>query len=291
MIPIHHFNLYQEIEQRMRRYGLTPDKKFGQNFLADADVLDAMCDAARIQTGDVVLEVGPGVGTLTERLLARGATVVAVEKDERFRPLLAGLSSSHPQLQVLYGDALRVDWAQAVRTVCGPNKVCKVVANIPYYVTGVLLQQLLRPVGVHFTSVTILVQREVAQNMLGVPGRMSLLGLSVGLVGHPSVVQVVPAASFIPAPKVDSAVVHIALFPESLVSAELEGVLFRVAKACFVGKRKQIHNTLAVGLGLTPEVADELLRTANIDRSTRPQNLSVQDFIRLASTYKASISV
>lgn len=286
MMPTTHFDMYESVRALLGRYGLSPDKRFGQNFLADGTVLDALCDAAAVAAGDVVLEVGPGVGTLTERLLERGARVIAVEKDERFRPLLQDLAARYPQaqLQVVFGDALQLRWSEVLSDA--PAGV-KVVANIPYYITGTLLQQFLRPAAVRVRSVTVLVQREVAEHMVARPGRMNLLGLSVQLVGTPHVVRAVPAAAFIPAPKVDSAVVHVALFDEPLVSAAAERMVFRVARACFSGKRKQIHNTLVSGLGIAPAEAERLLSAAGIERTARPQNLSVQDFVRLAAVYQS----
>ncbi|MBP9686421.1 MAG: ribosomal RNA small subunit methyltransferase A [Candidatus Doudnabacteria bacterium] len=285
MRQTHHSNLYTEIQRRLRVYGLSPDKKLGQNFLSDEEVLDTMRDAAHITPGDVVLEVGPGVGTLTERLLKAGAVVVAVEKDERFRPLLNALARQHSGLRVVFGDVLRLHVPEILNSVLTVNTHLKVVANIPYYVTGKLVQQLLRMSTVHFESLTLLVQYEVAQNMLAVAGHMNLLGLSVHLVGAPTLIQVVPATAFIPPPKVASAVVHIALFPKSLVSEDMEVKVFRIAKACFAGKRKQIHNTLAAGLGLLPVEVDELLQSVGIAASVRPQNLTEHDFIRLTEVY------
>ncbi len=285
MRQTYHSNLYEEIQRRLATYGLSPDKRFGQNFLCDADVLDAMCDAAQVTAGDVVLEVGPGVGTLTERLLARGATVVAIEKDVRFRRLLEDIGRRYDKLQVWYGDVLRVQWTEVLGTHYAPGTKVKVVANIPYYVTGMLLQQVLRPKGLRFDAITMLVQREVAANMLAASGHMSLLGLSVKLVGTPSLVAAVPASAFVPPPKVASAVVHIVPFSAPLVSAAVEAVVFRIAKACFVGKRKQIHNTLASGLGLESRAVDALLDAAGVSRSARPQNITEHDFIHLAEAY------
>lgn len=286
MKPMHHSNLYEEIQRRLATYGLSPDKKFGQNFLCDGEVLDAMCDAAEVGPEDVVLEVGPGVGTLTERLLARGATVVAVEKDERFRPLLNAIRRRFERLEVRYGDILRLDLAEVAAAYRATAARLKVVANIPYYVTGALVQQVLRPTGFQFQSVTMLVQREVAHNMLAAPGHMSLLGLSVRLVGAPQLVVSVPASAFVPPPKVASAVVHITALPTPLVSPALEPLVFRIAKACFVGKRKQVHNTLAAGLGLSAEAVTALLHAAGVPRDARPQHLTEHDFIRLAEAYE-----
>ena len=280
-------SLLPEIEKSLGRYGLSPNKTFGQNFLLDETVLDAMLVAAAVSAGDVVIEVGPGVATLTRALLSRGARVFAVEKDERFRPLLEALAVEFPNFSVQFGDALQCDFG-ALLDSAGVARATpvKIVANIPYYATGKLVQLFIRPKGFVVSSVTLLVQKEVAHNMLARAGRMNLLGLSVQLVGTPQVIREVPARSFFPAPKVDSAVVHVVVYAKPLLPEAAEVSLFTVAKACFSGKRKQIHNSLSAGLHLSSEQTDALLASAQITRDARPQNLSVEDFIRLAQNWQ-----
>lgn len=272
---------FEELEQRLKKYGLRPDKKFGQNFLTDESVLEDMIAASDIHSGDLVLEVGPGVGNLTELLAKAGALVTSVEKDERFGPLLADVVQQQPAVQIVFADIMRFDFVSVLeKRAESDNFSYRVVANIPYYVTGKLLQLLLRA-RVRPKSITVLVQKEVAQNMVASPGNMNLLGLSVQLMGRPRLVRLVPARSFFPAPKVDSAVVHVDMYSSSPFEPYQEKELFRVARACFSGKRKQIHNSLAAGLRLSAEETGSLLASVGILPTARPQDLSVEQFVAL----------
>lgn len=272
----------EAITSLLVRYGLRPDKKFGQNFLMDESVLDDMIAAAGVSAADTVLEVGPGIGNLTGRLLAAGARVLAVEKDERFRPLLAAVKKQYKQFEAVFADVMRFDFVSELQKEAkSDNFSYKVVANIPYYVTGKLLQLVLQA-RVKPRSVTVLVQKEVAENMAAEPGHMNLLGLSVQLAGRARLVRLVPAHSFYPPPKVQSAVVHVDIYAQSPFARYDERVLFRVARACFSGKRKQIHNSLAAGLRLSPEQALQMLKNVDVAPSARPQDLSVEQFIALS---------
>ncbi len=273
----------ESLQNLLGKYKLRPDKKFGQNFLLDDAVLEAMLEAAHIGPNDVVLEVGPGIGNLTSKLVERAGSVLAIEKDDRLKPLLEDLLLRHKNLHVEFSDVLHFDFLQALSissTDSSQPPVYKVVANIPYYVTGKIVQIFLRAPA-RPKSITVLVQKEVAENMVAQPGRMNLLALSVQLIGTPTLVQKVPASSFYPAPKVDSAVVHIDIPSAPLYEEVDEKVFFRVARSCFAGKRKQIHNTLVGNLGLAPKTVDAVLEAAHIVRTTRPQELSVATFISL----------
>lgn len=279
----------EELQKLLKTYALRPDKKFGQNFLLDDTVLDSMVEAAEVTSTDVVLEVGPGIGNLTRKLALSAAAVLAVEKDTRLQALLRDVSIAHKNVSVAYSDILRFDFAAEIAKLSsihiGDKLHYKVVANIPYYVTGKIVQIFLRA-PLKPSSITVLVQKEVAENIVAKPGRMNLLALSVQLIGVPSLVCKVPAKSFYPAPKVDSAVVHIAIPAEPRYRNVDEKGFFRVARACFAGKRKQIHNTLVNNLALSAEVVDALLSGLHIDRTTRPQELSVETFLALTDAIK-----
>lgn len=279
----------ESLQNLLGQYKLRPDKKFGQNFLLDDEVLDAMVEVAQIGLQDTVIEVGPGIGNLTSKLAVRAGTVLAIEKDERLQPLLKDLSLRYKNVDVRFSDVLHFDFLDAMSRSGGglvEPPVYKVVANIPYYVTGKIVQVFLRS-PVRPRSITVLVQKEVAENMVAEPGSMNLLALSVQLIGTPSLVRKVPANSFFPAPKVDSAVVHIDIPLIPLYGDVDEKAFFRVARACFAGKRKQIHNTLVSNLGLAPEIVDVVLNSVGIDRTTRPQELSVATFLSLANMLKS----
>lgn len=275
----------EQLQTLLKKYKLRPDKKFGQNFLLDDEVLDQMVTAAEVDKNDIVLEIGPGIGNLTKRLAVKAGKVLAIEKDIRLQGLLADITKQNKNVEVAFSDVLHYDFTSALQVLAGHASGTlvpyKVVANIPYYVTGKIVQIFLR-VANKPTSITVLVQKEVAESIVAEPGQSNLLALSVRLIGAPHIVCPVPAESFYPAPKVRSAVVHIDI-PRVLPHGEVdEKSFFRVAKACFAGKRKQIHNTLANNLRLSPEVVDKVLTEVGILPSARPQDLSVEQFILLS---------
>jgi 16S rRNA (adenine1518-N6/adenine1519-N6)-dimethyltransferase len=271
----------EQLKDLLRRYGLKPNKTFGQNFLLDDFVMQDIVDAAGIQSGEAVLEVGPGIATLTERLLARAKFVLAVEKDPKFGPLLRPLQKQHKNFRYEIDDILSFDFQEALAGY--PSY--RVVANIPYYITGKIIQLFVR--AEHKPkSITLLVQKEVARNIAAQPGQLNLLAISVQLYGVPHLVQTVPARAFYPAPKVDSAIVHIDLSGGPRYTVADEKKLFRVLRACFSGKRKQIHNTLVNNLHLEKSAIEALLQKVKIDSQARPQQLTIEQWLRLTEQIK-----
>lgn len=251
---------------------MEPKKSLGQHWLHDDASLDAMLAAADVQAGDAVLEIGPGLGTLTAKLAARARQVVAVEFDE-------ALARSLPQrvpaanLAVVHQDILRFDL-----TSLPPNY--KVVANIPYYLTSKLLRVLCESAN-HFSQAALLVQKEVAERVCARPGEMSLLAVSVQFYAEASLGQVVPAALFTPPPKVDSQILRLAWRPHPLFADVVPGQFFRLVKAGFSQRRKTLLNSLSAGLHLERSQTTELLEQAGIASTTRAQALDLQDWHRL----------
>jgi 16S rRNA (adenine1518-N6/adenine1519-N6)-dimethyltransferase len=267
-----------QLQNLLKRYNLSPNKTFGQNFLLDDEVIDAIVAAAGIQPGETVLEVGPGIGNWTARLAQAADAVLAVEKDTRFQPLLLDLVKRHPNVLLEFADILSFDFVSALS-----QAPYRVVANLPYYLTGAAFQLFLRA-SQKPRSMTVLVQKEVANNAVAVPGRSNLLSLSVRLIGVPQIIRVIPAQSIYPAPKVDSSVLHITIPEQPLYPDVDEQAFFRVARACFAGKRKQIHNTLTANLRLSADAVTQALSHAGIDEKIRPQELGVEEFITLSKT-------
>lgn len=265
----------EHIQEKLKRYHIKPAHILGQNFLLDELIIEDTVNAALVSSADTVVEIGPGIGTLTEALLKRGARVIAIEKDERFVPALKALKKEYGTLEWHLGDALKFNFAML------PAEY-KVVANIPYYITGKLIQVLLG-VQPKPQSITLLVQKEVAENITAKPGALNLLGISVQLVAHPKIVLPVPAEKFYPAPKVDSAVVHIQIPKTPPYRVDDEKHFFRVLRACFAGKRKQIHNTLKNNLGLAEGVVLQALESSGVKPEDRPQHLSIEQWIRLVN--------
>ncbi len=275
----------EQIKQTLRAYGLKPNFTYGQNFLIDEEVLDNIVDGAAIQQRDLVLEIGPGLGALTERLCRRAGLVLAVEKDPKFLPVLKKIKKDFPKnFRYLIGDILAVDFVRELAGLAGsPARTLsyKVAANIPYYITGKFLQLLLaaqpKPSGI-----TLLTQKEVAQGIAAKAGDLSVLAISVQLFGRPRLIRTVPAASFYPAPKVDSAILQIEPYAEARYQVADEKFFFRVVKACFAGKRKQLHNTLENNLRLDKARVAEALRQLKIPAGIRPQELSIEQWVELS---------
>ena len=257
---------------------LSPKKSLGQHFLKDRSVPPRIAEAARLQPGDYVLEVGPGLGVLTEELAARldpqHGRLVAIELDDNLLPLLQDRFADRPHVSFTHADVLDVPPGD----IFG-DRAYKHVANLPYYITSAVLRHFLeaehKPV-----SLTVMVQREVAERMSAQPPNMSLLAVSVHFYGRPRLVFRVPPGAFNPPPKVDSAVVHIEVYlpGERPVTPASEQSFFRVVHAGFGQKRKQLANTLAFGLGLDKERVTARLRAAGIDPSRRAETLTLPEW-------------
>jgi 16S rRNA (adenine1518-N6/adenine1519-N6)-dimethyltransferase len=260
----------------LRRYGLRPDKRLGQNFLVGTSALQKIIAATGITPGETVLEVGPGLGALTCELAKLAGLVIAVELDERLISPLEDILAPYTNVQLIEGDILRMEIAQLIDA---PTYL--VVANIPYYITSALIRHLLE--ASHQPARMILtVQREVSQRICAETGRMNLLALSVQVYGKPVVVTRIPAGAFYPAPQVDSAVVRIDLYPTSVIPTPYLDTFFRLAKAGFSQKRKTLRNALAGGMHWSKPQAYEILQSAEIDPKRRAETLSLNDWERLA---------
>lgn len=259
---------------------LKPNFTYGQNFLMDEIVLTDMADAAALSPDGAVLEIGPGIGNLTRLLLQRAGFVLAVEKDPKFLPILKAIKKDFPKkFYFEIADVLEYDFQKFFREKGFQSY--SVAANIPYYITGKILQMLMtakfKP-----NTVTLLTQKEVAQNVSAKAGDMSVLAISVQLFGEPKMLMTVPSRSFYPAPKVDSAVLQILPYKTPRYELADEKKFFRLVKACFAGKRKQIHNTLSGNFGLDKISAGQVLEQTKIAPQARPQELTIEQWITLA---------
>ena len=256
----------------LRRFGLRPDKRLGQNFLIDENALRKIVEIAPISREEAVLEVGPGLGGLTRLLATQAQKVVAVELDERLIPILKQVLSPFSNIQLVQGDILALN---PLALIDAPSY--KVVANIPYYITSALMRHLLegdrRP-----TCLVLTVQREVAERICASPGELSLLALSVQVYGQPQVRAHIPAGAFYPPPKIDSAVIRVDILPEPVIPTPLLSPFFRLAKAGFSQKRKTLGNALAASLAWPKNKAEGLLLAAGIDPRRRAETLSLVEW-------------
>jgi 16S rRNA (adenine1518-N6/adenine1519-N6)-dimethyltransferase len=270
----------EDLQNILKRHGLKPNFTYGQNFLLDEAVLDKMLKASNISTDDAVFEIGPGIGNLTQKLCEEAGEVVSVEKDPKFLPILKSLAKNYKNFHFEIADALEFDFQKYFIERGRGEKGYKVVANIPYFVTGKILQ-VLTSAKFKPKSVTVLMQKEVAERVAAKPGEMSILSVAVQIFGEPTIAGLVGAESFYPAPKVDSAILHIDMFEQPRYEIEDEKKFFSLVKSCFAGKRKQIHNTLNNNYGLDKDVVLKLLDTIGVKPEARPQELSLEQWIAL----------
>jgi 16S rRNA (adenine1518-N6/adenine1519-N6)-dimethyltransferase len=274
-----------EMKALMAQYGLRPNKGLGQNFLYDSTHLQRIVDAAELGTGDTVLEVGPGLGPLTERLLEVAGCVVAVELDKGFIRVLQDRFGSHANFTLHHEDILQAD-VSALLGGAGEPLRYKCVANIPYYITSAVMRHLLESEP-QPDLIVLLVQREVAQRITAKPGDLSLLAISVQFYGQPEIVGVVPAGAFYPAPKVDSAILRVRPYPERRYVVEELDFFWEVVKAGFGQKRKQLKNSLNAGLsGFNGEQVSAALDAAAIDPSRRAQTLTIDEWVALYDAFR-----
>ena len=273
----------------LKRHGIRPSKGLGQNFLLDARIQQHIVDASELSREDVVLEIGPGVGLLTQRLAERAGWVVAVELDRKMIAILDETLRGIPHVEVLQADILKIDHVAEIARVLGVagSEVFrfKVVANLPYYITSAALRHMLTA-SVRPELMTVMVQDDVARRIIASPGDMSLLAVSVQVFGEPEIVRRVPAGAFYPRPKVDSAVLRVRLEPTPKVPEEDLPLFFRVVRAGFAQKRKQLLNSLTNSLPLTRAAVQPLLGGLGIDPRRRAQTLSIQEWVVLADALK-----
>jgi 16S rRNA (adenine1518-N6/adenine1519-N6)-dimethyltransferase len=263
----------------LRRYGLTVHKGLGQNFLSDPGVLRKIVHAAALPPDALVLEIGPGLGSLTRFLAQAAQRVVAVELDGNLVPILEEVAGSFGNVEIVQGDILELDPA-----VLMGGQPYYVAANIPYNITSAIIRHLLTA-RVRPTRLALTVQKEVAERICAGPGDMSLLALSVQVYGKPSIAARIPAGAFYPPPKVDSAVVRVDLYEQPRVPAERLEDFFRLIRAGFSQKRKTLRNALAGGLGWVPARAEEMLRAAGLDPMRRAETLDIDEWRLLIAAY------
>jgi len=264
----------------LKRHGLRARKSLGQNFLQDPLALEDIISAAEIQPTDTVLEIGPGLGSLTRYLAVAAREVVAVELDPNLLPLLKAVLAPYPNIRLIHGDILKLSPKDLIT-----EKDYIVAANIPYYITSAVIRHLLEGEAKP-RRIVLTVQKEVAERICAKPGDMSLLALSVQVYGEPRIAARIPADAFFPAPKVDSAVLCVDIYPSPLIRPELLRTFFKLIKAGFSQKRKTLRNSLSSGLHISPTDAADLLTRAHIDPQRRAETLSIDEWRTLGEIIK-----
>ncbi len=263
----------------LKQYGLRADKRLGQNFLEDSLALENIAAAAGIENADSVLEIGPGLGSLTRHLAALAHEVAAVELDEKLIPVLRGVLKPYANVRLIHGDIL--DFSPKDLNL-PPDYI--VAANIPYNITSAIIRHLLESEPKP-RRIVLTIQKEVAERVCSTPPDMSLLALSVQVYGRPSIAAQIPASAFFPAPSVDSAVVRIEIYPSALIPSALLPDFFKLIKAGFSQKRKTLRNSLSAGLHIQPAESESLLKRSGIDPQRRAETLSMDEWWALCGQY------
>ena len=267
-----------------KRFDIKMSKKLGQNFLIKRGIVDEIVKAADLQEGEPVLEIGPGIGTLTQGLAQSGAHVTAIELDTRLLEVLDTTLAQYSNVTIVHGDVLKLDVPSIMN-----NEPFKVVANLPYYITTPIIMSLLES-RLPIERLVVMVQKEVALRMVAKPGTKDYGALSVAVQYYtkPDIVLDVPPKSFLPAPAVTSSVIRCVLSDKPPVDVIDEKLFFRVVKAGFAQRRKTFANTMKT-TGLSKDRIEELLAKANIDGQRRGETFTLQEFADVANAWVALI--
>lgn len=267
-----------------KRFDIKMSKKLGQNFLIKRGIVDEIVKAADLQEGEPVLEIGPGIGTLTQGLAQSGANVTAIELDTRLLEVLDTTLAQYSNVTIVHGDVLKLDVPSIMN-----NEPFKVVANLPYYITTPIIMSLLES-RLPIERLVVMVQKEVALRMVVKPGTKDYGALSVAVQYYtkPDIVLDVPPKSFLPAPAVTSSVIRCVLRDKPPVDVIDEKLFFRVVKAGFAQRRKTFANTMKT-TGLSKDRIEELLAKANIDGQRRGETFTLQEFADVANAWAALI--
>lgn len=271
------------VKEILNKYGFKFSKSLGQNFLIDGNIVRRISEIADITDKDYVLEIGPGIGTLTEELAFNAKKVVAVEIDEKLLPILDETLQAHDNVEIIHGDILNMDIIKIIDENMDGGPI-KVVANLPYYVTTPIIAKLLEEES-NIHSIVVMVQKEVGERIVASPGSKQYGSLSVfvNFYTYPEIGMKVPKTVFMPQPKVDSVIIKLKM-KEKLPKVDRE-VFFKVVKSAFGKRRKTILNALSSGeLGIEKKTMREVLESLNIPTDIRAENLKIEDFIKISQT-------
>lgn len=268
----------------VRKHNVSAQKKFGQNFLTDPSILEGIVRAAEITKEDCVLEIGPGLGSMTQYLAEAAAKVIAIEIDKALIPVLEDTLRGYDNVTIIQGDVLKLDLAEILASQA-EGRAVKVVANLPYYITTPIVMGLLES-KLPLTSITIMVQKEVADRIKEGPGskEYGALSLAVQYYSEPEIMMQVPAECFFPRPNVDSTVIRLTIYEETPVKTKDPELFFAIIRASFNQRRKTLVNGLgsAANLGVTKEKVREALEKMGLSETVRGETLSKEQFAALA---------
>ena len=277
-------NAYTETRDILKKYNISANKKLGQNFLIDDEVIDAIIDASNVNKNDLVIEIGPGLGTLTKRLLDNAGKVICIELDTRMIGILNDRFKFYDNFEVINQDVLKVDLNKLINENKNEElKIAKIVANLPYYITTPIVMKLLED-KLDIESITVMVQKEVADRLVDVPGGKNSGAITYGVNYYtkPEKVIEVPNTAFIPAPEVNSSVIKLNVLDKPSVEVKSEELLFKIIKMAFMQKRKTLLNGLTNGNLASKEQIEKMLVDLGFDLRIRGEKLSLEDFARIS---------
>jgi len=269
--------------QLLRQFGFKPKKRLGQHFLIDEAVLERILSAAQLSPGDIVVEIGPGLGVLTEGLARRGARVIAVELDSKLVALLKKRLAAFPDVKIVRADILEVTPRQLLQNNLTASELArgyKVIANLPYYITSPVLRHFLEA-QLRPSEMVVMVQKEVGEAIAAIPGKMSLLSVKTQFYSKPVIISYVPAASFYPPPKVDSVILRLDVYSRPPIEVSDVAGFFDIVIHGFSSPRKQLRNSLAHSLEMPSSQVASLLEKAGIEGKRRAETLNLEEWREL----------
>lgn len=279
-------NLLDETKFIMKKYNISANKKLGQNFLIDDNVVSEIVNKSEISSSDLVIEIGPGLGTLTSSLLEKAGKVIAIELDTKVLDILKDRFALYKNFELIHNDVLKVDLKSLIQENFNSEiTTCKIVANLPYYITTPIIMKLLED-DLPLESITVMVQKEVAEKLTATPGEKDAGSIThiIYYYTEPNLVLNVLRDSFLPAPEVDSAVIKLELLKEPRVKVKDKKVFFEVIKAAFSLKRKTLVNCFMNSkLFNNKQEIENLLNSLDIDLKVRGEKLTIEDFARIAN--------
>lgn len=274
------------------KYEFAFQKRFGQNFLIDGNILDKIVSGSELTSEDYVIEIGPGIGSLTQYLAENAKKVIAIEIDAKLIPILEDTLSDYSNVEIIHNDILKVDLAELVREKC-ENKPVKVIANLPYYITTPIIMGLFEN-NVPVDCITVMVQKEVADRMKAKEStkEYGALSLAVQYYSEPYVIAHVPPNCFIPRPNVGSSVIRLKKYDKPPIQAINDELMFQIIRASFNQRRKTLLNSLSNGLSVsfTKEQIKEIIQKAELQETIRGEALSLSEFARLANVMQTYLN-
>ena len=281
-------NILEETRFIMKKYGIKANKSLGQNFLINSEVVESIVNSSEISKEDMVIEIGPGLGTLTKYLLEKAGKVLCIELDTRMIKILEDRFSIYENFEVINQDVLKVNLNEIIKENKKDGKIknVKVVANLPYYITTPIIMKLLED-KLDIKSITVMIQKEVADRLIEVPGgkETGAITYSVYYYCESEKIMEVPNSSFIPEPEVTSEVIKMNLREEPAVKIENPKVMFMIIKSAFMQRRKTLLNALTnAKVFLSKNEGLEILKKLNLDENVRAENLTIEDFANIAKS-------